>query len=230
MTSSPAFCEIGGERQLLPPHQAALFSSDCVFRYGACDGFYSNDWIIFSSDEAWVTHFPVIGRFFPISDYEYCHRLFQLLTWEFRQDHYETVISQLLSVLFHRLEREINHSDTASYSQELLSVRRRMILHPQESWTVNRMADMLHISPGYFQMIYRKQFHISCMEDVIRNRIRMARDYLSHTSLNVSEIALLCGYRSSEHFNRQFHRVAGVSPGAFRKQAQAVRAADESPD
>ena len=61
------------------------------------------------------------------------------------------------------------------------------------------------------------------MDDVIESRIRLARDYLSHTQLRVQEIAALCGYNSAEHFNRQFRRLCGMTPGQYRRAALPQR-------
>ena len=226
LTHTPAFFEIRGEKKILPPHQAALFSPESAIRYGAAGGAYGNDWAIFSSDETSVTHFPLIGEPFFVSDAEYCHQLFRLLTWEFRQGNYETVVSQLLSVLFHKLENEIRRPDAEPWAQELNALRRRVMMHPQRDWTIAGMADELHLSAGYLQLLYKNRFGSSCMEDVIQSRIRLARDYLTHTQMSIAEIAGQCGYHSPEHFNRQFRRLVGISPGKYREAGGAAQEPD----
>ncbi|MBR3099425.1 MAG: helix-turn-helix transcriptional regulator [Clostridia bacterium] len=217
LTSTPARFWFGEESRILGPHQAALFASDSPIRYGACEESYGNDWMIFSSDETYVTRFPLMGEPFPVTDPEYCHNLFQLLTWEHRQNSDSTVVSRLLSVLLFKLEAEIGHRDTGLYGQELMTLRQRILNRPQENWSVPDMADRLHLSAGYLQLLYKQRFGISCMEDVIQSRLRLAQDYLAHTNMSVAEIAALCGYRSTEHFCRQFHRTNGMTPGQYRK-------------
>ena len=80
------------------------------------------------------------------------------------------------------------------------------------------MADRMHLSEGYLQSIYRKAFGVSCMEDVITGRLRMACDRLSCTDRPVADIAEECGYHNVEHFCRQFRRKMKVSPGQYRRQ------------
>ena len=103
LTHTPLrFRDSDGER-IYPARHAALFSPDSRIHYSACEETYSNDWIIFSSDEAYVTQFPLQNRPFPAPDADYCHNLFQLLTWEHMQSSNETVASQLLALLFRKL-------------------------------------------------------------------------------------------------------------------------------
>ena len=85
LTHTPLrFRDSDGER-IYPARHAALFSPDARIHYGACEATYSNDWIIFDSDEPYVTQFPLQNRPFPVPDADYCHNLFQLLTWEHMQ-------------------------------------------------------------------------------------------------------------------------------------------------
>ena len=207
-----------GEK-VYPPHHAALFSPDSHIRYGASGEPYGNDWIIFSSDESDVVQFPVQNRPFPVLDPEYCHNLFQLLTWEHAQDNYETVISQLMTLLFQKLRADIDQDGGVDYYRELTALRRRILTQPRLDWNVPDMAAQLHISAGYLHLLYKKYFGISCMDDVIASRIRLAKDYLTHTQLRVMEIAALCGYNNAEHFSRQFRRLCGMSPGQYRRTA-----------
>ena len=202
-----------------PANHAALFAPHSRIRYGACEGSYGNDWIIFDSDETYVTQFPLLGAPFPVMDPDYCHSLFQLLTWEHQQEGYETVESQLMSVLFHKLRGDIVRPDDADYGRELLALRRQIVNQPWQAWNVPGMAERLHISAGYLQLLYKRQFGVSCMDDVIASRIRLAKDYLTHTNLRVLEIANICGYNNAEHFSRQFRRVCGMAPGRFRREA-----------
>lgn len=214
------FQDAEGER-IYPPHHAALFTPESRIHYGACDDHYSNDWIIFSSDETYVTQFPLTNRPFPVIDADYCHNLFQLLTWERMQTNYETIISQLLALLFHKLRDDVRLPGEADFQRELVALRRHIVTDPRHPWSVPDMAARLHISAGYLHQLYKRQFGVSCMDDVISSRVRLAKDYLAHTQLRVLEIAALCGYSNAEHFSRQFRQSCGVSPGQYRKAASA---------
>ena len=219
LTNTPARFWQDGDWRECPAHHAALFPPHAAIRYGACAESYGNDWVIFSSDEAYVTRFPLMATPFPVLDADYCHNLFQLLTWEHAQDCDETVVSQLMSVLFHKLREGIGQSGESDYRRELLALRRRISNHPREAWSVAGMAARLHISAGYLQLLYKRQFGVSCIDDVIQSRVRLAKDYLAHTSMRISEIASLCGYNSTEHFSRQFRKLCGMAPGQFRRKA-----------
>jgi AraC-like DNA-binding protein len=43
------------------------------------------------------------------------------------------------------------------------------------------------------------------------------------TSLPLAEIALACGYADQSAFTRAFGRATGLTPAAYRRQAQASR-------
>ena len=211
-----------GER-VYPAHHAALFSPDAPIHYGACEASYGNDWMIFGSDEPYVTQFPLQNRPFPVPDADYCHNLFQLLTWEHMQSGHETATPQLMALLFQKLRDGIGLPGDADYRLELTALRRRILSQPGRRWSVSEMAEQLHISVGYLHLLYKRQFGVSCMDDVIESRVREARDYLSHTQLRIQEIALLCGYNSAEHFSRQFSRQCGMSPGQYRRATAAPK-------
>ena len=239
LTHTPArFC-IDGEINEYPAHSAILYPPSPPVWYAASADCYGDDWVRFSSDETFVQNFPLTAHPFPISDPDYCHNLIQLLTWETsrlsgtsRIYHYAkseynqeqmskndtSVISQLLHILFLRLYDEVLHHDTSAHSHELLSLRRQISNNPQLPWTVDKMAEQLHISPGHLQLLYKRQFGNSCMNDIIDFRLRKAKDLLAYTEQSIAEIAEQCGYRNIEHFCRQFRKNTGTAPGAFRKK------------
>ena len=231
-----------------PAHTAVLYPPNSPIWYGAAGKPYGNHWIRFTTDESFVTDFPQQGIPFSISDPEYFQNLFRLLTWETSQitsssriwkdtgiitqtrdaalQHCDPgsldssiIISQLLRILFYKLQNELRGAGYAFHDQELLSLRRRISAAPQYPWNVPDMAKELHISAGHLQLIYRQKFHISCMDDVIHFRILKARDLLEYTTQSIAEIALQCGYNNTEHFCRQFRKVVGTPPGQYRRRS-----------
>lgn len=219
---TPALFGTPDRLQEYPAGSAVLFAPYTPIYYRACGAQYINDWCRFDSDEPPVVSFPLFGIPFSLPDAEYCHNLFQLLTWKnsFPGRENERIIDQLLSLLFFELREAVGKSALAgspSRFQDLLSLRKAIYNSPQLSWSVARMAEMLHLSEGYLQTVYRQAFGFSCMDDCIRARIRLASDQLLYSEKTVAETAEFCGYRNVEHFCRQFKQYTGLSPREFRR-------------
>lgn len=239
ITHTPARFRIDGVTEEYPAHCAMLYPPHTPIWYCASTDCYSDDWVRFSSDEPFVQNFPQANRPFPVSDPDYCHNLMQLLTWETslwtgtsRSFHHagtngcalqsgennHTIITQLLRILFLKLRDDVLHHATSPHDHALLLLRRQISTNPQLPWTIHNMAEQLHISDGHLQLLYKQQFGVSCMDDVIDFRLRKAKDLLAYTEHSIAEIAEQCGYKNTEHFCRQFRKNAGTTPGRFRKE------------
>lgn len=222
LTRTPGrFC-VNGEMREYPAGCAVLYPPFSHVEYGASGESYGDDWIRFESDEAFVKNFPRIHEPFAVSDAAYCHNLVQLLTWESTIGRYDGAISQLFHILFYKLEDDLLHHESAAHDQELLTLRKSIMNNPQEDWSIADMARQLHLSMGYLQSLYKKKFGVSCMDDVIRCRVRRAKDLLTNTDDGISDIASQCGYKNVEHFCRQFKSACGVSPRNYRRDINGL--------
>jgi len=85
---------------------------------------------------------------------------------------------------------------------------------------VPELARRLGLSEGSFSRLFRQHTNSTVPEYVNRLRIAHACRLLAETDKTVSEIVQTCGYRSPAHFQRQFQKIHGVSPKAYR---QSVR-------
>ncbi len=224
LVSTPVQFLLDGQWQEYPAGTAMLYAPGQPICYRACGEAYQNDWMRFSSDDPLVTQFPLTGIPFPVSDTAYCHNLIKLLTWEVSFSSPDSVlaVSNLLQVLFLRLRQDTSRQETSSHTSQLLHLHKEIYNRPYLPWSIRSMAEQLHLSAGYLQILYKKMFGISCMEDVITSRIRMAREQLTYTEKPVAEIADACGYHNVEHFCRQFRQQTGLTPGAFRHIASKV--------
>ena len=55
-------------------------------------------------------------------------------------------------------------------------------------------------------------------------RLRLAKEHLAHSDIDLTTLALNLGYAELAVFSRAFKRWQGVSPRAWRRQQQADRA------
>lgn len=223
ITKTPAQFWVDGELVWSPPHSAILYRPSQKVYYRACEDQFVNDWIRFETDEPYITESPLpSGMPFTLAEPDYVSKLFELLVDEHHndRDYKRSSIDSLLRMLFNKLLESYVHEDLTPQFYKLLRLRTAVQSNPSDGWTVSRMADFLQLSPGYLQNIYKRTFGISCMDDVINNRIRMAKEYLYHNTQSIAEIAARCGYQNVEHFCRQFKQVTGYTPRSFQKQAR----------
>lgn len=88
----------------------------------------------------------------------------------------------------------------------------------EANFSLPALGRRLGISPRYVQRLLAEA-GTSFTEEVTRRRLNRARDMLvspRHQRLNVTEIALECGFSSVSHFHRMFQREFGRTPGDVR--------------
>lgn len=80
------------------------------------------------------------------------------------------------------------------------------------------VAGLIHLSEGAFSRFFR--IHTGKTFPVFVNELRIGRAcrMLVETELNITEIALACGFPNLSNFNRQFLRLKHLTPREFRKR------------
>ncbi|WP_342561044.1 AraC family transcriptional regulator [Paenibacillus sp. FSL R7-0345] len=220
ITKTPAMFWVNGVLKEYPAHSAILYRPQQKVYYRASTGRFVNDWLRFEATEAYITESPLpFGVPFGLSNPEYCRKLLELLIIEqnFSLDCKESSVDLLLRALFNKLLESYFQDKITPQYYKLLKLRTAIQNNPGEYWTVSMMAEFLRISPGYLQSIYKKTFGISCIDDVINSRVRMAKEYLIHNAQSIGEVASRCGYQNVEHFCRQFKQITGQTPKNFQK-------------
>lgn len=134
---------------------------------------------------------------------------------------YDESINCLLRYFLIKLSDSMN-LDFSNRERDIINrlneLRLMIYSSPSKKWTVTDMANYVNYSPSYFQSIYKKVFHISCIADLTNSRISHAKEMLSTTQLPINEIAKRCGYDSNIYFARHFKRNEGLTPTAYRNR------------
>ncbi len=82
--------------------------------------------------------------------------------------------------------------------------------------SVPALARQFDLSYERFRKLFRHRMGLSPGEYRIRRRIDLAQTLLAQARLSVSQVAYRLGYKDPFTFSKQFKRVTGISPQAFR--------------
>lgn len=88
--------------------------------------------------------------------------------------------------------------------------------HLENPITLRDLADCAGVSPRECQRMFRRYLHCRPMEYLCQRRLLVAAEQLAATSFSVTEIALQCGFSSPSYFSKQFKRLVGQTPAAYR--------------
>ncbi|WP_460940148.1 AraC family transcriptional regulator [Spirosoma humi] len=81
-------------------------------------------------------------------------------------------------------------------------------------------AAHLHMSVSHLTDTVRSVTGFPITYFIQQELMREAQRLLYYSDLSVKEIAEVLGFEDAQYFNRLFHKVVGVAPGAFRKQSE----------
>lgn len=85
--------------------------------------------------------------------------------------------------------------------------------------TVNSLCELLGITQPYLYRIFKERSSVSPKQYIDTCRINKAKNLLKTTNLTVSQVALSVGMPDSLAFSKFFSKNVGVSPSAYKKQA-----------
>lgn len=235
ITRSNASFTVNGETYLTTPNTLILFDKYTPYNYGSINEEYINDWLHFDFlDEKPLFEELMLPLNIPITlpEVSIFSTLITLLINELylKGPYLLENLDSYTRILLHKLSEHIrilpNSVQSHPYYPAMNQLRASIHNAPYDKWTVSRMADELHMSPSYFQHLYKDLFGISCINDVIGIRIAYARYHLKNTDLSIQEVAELCGYENDVHFIRQFKKLVGMTPGEYRRNVPVNTEAD----
>lgn len=83
--------------------------------------------------------------------------------------------------------------------------------------TTEELSNIVHISTYHFCRIFKQMTGKTPTDYINGIRLEKAVDYLNKRELNITEIALRCGFDSINYFSRLFKKQYNVSPTKFKE-------------
>lgn len=88
-----------------------------------------------------------------------------------------------------------------------------------EPMSVEALAEVAGLPLRQFERLMSRTFGLPTKQYITQVRVTAAAELLRTTGLTLAEIAVRCGWYDQSAFHKQFTRVAGVTPGEYRRRA-----------
>jgi len=111
---------------------------------------------------------------------------------------------------------------SAQFSEvsEIRELQEWILDHPDADLSVEACAKRAHMSPRNFGRVFTREVGTTPADWIESVRVEKAQSLLVDTSRRVEEIAVQCGFGTSESLRRAFARRLRVSPSAYRQRFQ----------
>jgi len=84
--------------------------------------------------------------------------------------------------------------------------------------TLSMVADHFFYNPSYLSRLFKTKLNVNYMTFVSEIRIRHALECLKESKYSISDVSLMCGYKSYKHFVKLFKNISQMTPTEYRKQ------------
>jgi AraC family transcriptional regulator len=88
---------------------------------------------------------------------------------------------------------------------------------------LQQIATELGLSVSHFSRAFRISTGLPPHQWLLQQRVKAAKQLMTVRDLPLSEIAISAGFANQSHFTRVFSSMVGVSPGAWRREADGGR-------
>lgn len=97
----------------------------------------------------------------------------------------------------------------------------RLATELDKQWTLGAMAEACGLKKTSFVHYCRQLFNASPTEYLRKLRVARSVELLETTDQSITDVAMACGFQSSQYFANVFKMEMGLTPSAQREQARA---------
>lgn len=124
----------------------------------------------------------------------------------------------ILILLCRHYTRLFFETTSSGTSQKKLVQDARLYIdeHYAEQIDILELSRLVGVSQQYLSRLFRTEMGVSPVKYINGLRIRKAKELISGTHLNISEVAFQVGFDSLYYFSRVFKQYEGISPSTYK--------------
>lgn len=94
--------------------------------------------------------------------------------------------------------------------------------HLSQSLDRDTIADIVHLSPSHFSVLFKEVIGQTFTEYLTHLRIERAKHFLGNPEYNIEQIAEKVGFSDESYFTLVFKKLTGVTPSRYRLNLQGM--------
>jgi len=141
------------------------------------------------------------------------------------EDHGKKVAQDVAKVLLVVMKRQGGQAQfsplmatVAPHETAVTRVQNYLLEHIDETFTIERMAALVSMSPRHFSRLFARELDMTPMAFLQNARIDFARNLLETTELPLKTVAYRSGFGSVRHMRFLFSEKLGLNPTQYREQ------------
>ena len=137
---------------------------------------------------------------------------------EYREEYMKSILNTMVLTMLEKSvmsgAEKLKNTDCVSEIMDYINY------HYQEDLTLQKLADLLFISPPYLCKIFKEYANQTVVQYINTTRILNAQRMVMETEDRITEISRSVGFVNVTHFNRVFKSITGITPSVFRKRVR----------
>lgn len=133
-------------------------------------------------------------------------------------------VYDLIVILLRGYVKKIYNENELKSKLLLLQHLKNVITYIENNFTekidLERLSKIAGFSKGHFCRLFKQITGMSAIDYINNLRINKAFDLLKSSDLNITEIAVSCGFNDSNYFSRIFKKHKKISPMQMKKQSR----------
>lgn len=182
---------------------------------------FINDWFHIEGEDfaKLLTKYPLpLNQAFSVGKNFFIRRYATKLLREFQnsQAGTEDVIDCLITEMVIDIFRAYSGAyQTDEQNNSISIVKSEILKNPGKNWTLAEMAKISGYSASRFSELYFSKYGISPINDVINERLNLAKHLLVSGQTSIGNVANLCGFNSVYYFSKCFKKNVGCTPTEY---------------
>jgi AraC-like DNA-binding protein/mannose-6-phosphate isomerase-like protein (cupin superfamily) len=109
-----------------------------------------------------------------------------------------------------------------SKNERINRIHEYLMKNYREDIDLKSIAGLVHMAPGSICRFFKTTTGATLFEYLNKIKVDYACNMLMNTDLNIIDISYDCGFNNLSHFNKQFRKHTGKTPGEFRRQVDGI--------
>lgn len=149
-------------------------------------------------------------------------QLMERLAFEIREKKplYTQMLNNIISELLIELTRTQPHQERDNRDNIILYAQAFIDEYYKQKIDMGTLAAQYGYSYDRFRHLFKEKSGVSPTSYILYRRIEHAKEMLQHSKIQVSSIAMECGFSTDAQFCSLFKRETGMTPGQFRRSSR----------